>query len=53
MCTHVGANEANKKCGFPGFIAPEVLKGERIGANSDVFSVGAVLYACLVGAEPI
>ncbi|SDD80658.1 serine/threonine-protein kinase [Actinokineospora iranica] len=38
--------------GTPGYTAPEVAGGLAAGAASDVFSLGATLYAALVGAPP-
>jgi len=37
--------------GTPGFIAPEVFKGQR-DQSSDVFAIGCVLYQCLTGVAP-
>ncbi|WP_202925838.1 serine/threonine-protein kinase [Goekera deserti] len=38
--------------GTPAFLAPEVARGEEPGSASDVFSLGATLYACLEGQPP-
>ncbi|MBF6558974.1 MAG: Stp1/IreP family PP2C-type Ser/Thr phosphatase [Candidatus Binataceae bacterium] len=32
-----------------GYSAPEIYKGKKVDKRADVFSVGAVLYACLTG----
>jgi protein phosphatase len=34
-----------------GFTAPEIYKGKKVDKRADVFSVGALLYACLTGAR--
>ena len=44
LATLVGAKDSRKKCGFPGFIAPEVLRGEFYDTKIDIFSAGAILY---------
>ncbi|GAB3649246.1 hypothetical protein GCM10028833_16600 [Glycomyces tarimensis] len=38
--------------GTPGYVAPEVVRGGRFTAASDVFSLGATLYAAMEGASP-
>ncbi|MEX5718300.1 serine/threonine-protein kinase, partial [Geodermatophilus maliterrae] len=38
--------------GTPAFLAPEVAQGVEMSAASDVFSLGATLYACLEGEPP-
>ncbi len=38
--------------GTPGYIAPETLRDGRSDARSDLFSLGVVLYECLVGQAP-
>ena len=37
--------------GTPGFAAPELLRGERASAASDVYGLGATLYAALTAAR--
>ena len=38
--------------GTPAYLAPEVARGADSGFASDVFSLGATLYACLEGGPP-
>ncbi|HTJ66096.1 MAG TPA: serine/threonine-protein kinase [Actinospica sp.] len=38
--------------GTPAYISPEVAQGRTAGAASDVFSLGATLYAALEGTPP-
>ena len=33
-----------KKCGTPGYIAPEILRNQHYDAKIDVFSSGVVLF---------
>jgi eukaryotic-like serine/threonine-protein kinase len=35
--------------GSPRFMPPEALRGERVGPAGDIYSLGVVLYLCLVG----
>lgn len=35
--------------GTPAFMPPEVIRGERVGPESDVYSMGAVLYWLVTG----
>ena len=38
-------NESNiKKCGSPAFMAPEQIKGERLGYSTDIFALGVSLF---------
>ena len=38
--------------GTPGFVPPETLRGKGYDESGDLFSLGAVLYASLVGRTP-
>ena len=37
------------KCGSPGYVAPEVFKGQWYSYKVDVFSLGSVFYQLLTG----
>lgn len=41
-----------RRCGTPGYAAPELLRGENYSANVDVFASGVVLYLMLCGSTP-
>ena len=38
--------------GTVGYAAPEQARGERASARADVFSLGCIIYECLVGERP-
>ncbi len=38
--------------GSPGYVAPEVILGEKITPLADIFSLGVVFYEMLAGARP-
>ncbi|SDD09690.1 serine/threonine-protein kinase [Actinokineospora iranica] len=48
----VAGTMTNTVSGTPAYLAPEVAKGERATFPSDVFSLGATLYAAVEGIPP-
>jgi serine/threonine-protein kinase len=45
----VGHTGKGELFGSPGYMAPEQMRGEALGAESDLFSLGSVLYEALSG----
>jgi serine/threonine protein kinase len=56
LCCFKGdANSVYRKCGTPGFIAPEVYEAEGIedyDEKCDIFSLGVIFYTLLTGKYP-
>lgn len=46
------STEVGKWIGSVDFMSPEHLRGEQIDQRSDVYSLGCLLYTCLVGVPP-
>ncbi|MFO0555582.1 MAG: serine/threonine-protein kinase [Polyangiaceae bacterium] len=44
--------QAGAMVGTPAFMAPEQARGDPVGPPSDVFALGALLFACLTGKSP-
>merc|ERR1719311_1210780 len=40
------------RCGSPGYIAPEVIKGERCSYNADMFGVAVTIFLLVTGMLP-
>jgi len=39
-------------CGTPGYVAPEILRGDPYGAEVDIWSMGIIVYVLLAGYPP-
>lgn len=48
-CRAADSEETRRRIGSPGFIAPEVLRGNRCCGKSDVFGAGLTLHFCFSG----
>ena len=41
-----------QKCGTPGYIAPEIIRGDLYGTKADMWSLGVIVYTLLGGYLP-
>lgn len=48
-CRSSEKEDLKSKCGTPGYVAPELLKGFSYGPRSDVFSLGCLFYNVVAG----
>lgn len=44
-----GVKKLDRKCGSPGYTAPEILKGMGYDTKADIFSLGSVFFNLLTG----
>lgn len=45
-------NQLSEICGTPGYVAPEVLRGDPYGTEVDIWGLGVVMYILLCGYPP-
>jgi serine/threonine protein kinase len=48
-CRADDQNEIYKKCGTPGYVAPEIFENEKFTDKSDIFSLGSLLFNIVTG----
>ena len=45
LCEYTDSKELLfKRCGTPGYVAPEILNDEKYSTKVDIFSAGVILY---------
>lgn len=47
------ATQAGTIIGTPRYMAPEQVKGDRVGTSADLYAVGTILYEMLSGQRPL
>lgn len=47
-----GRSIQKRKCGSPGYVAPEILRNEEYNYKIDIFSIGVILYIMFHGEHP-
>jgi peptide/nickel transport system substrate-binding protein len=50
--THGGPTQSDKLVGTVDYVAPEQIRGEDADGRADLYSLGCVLFECLVGEPP-
>ena len=49
---HVSSRERNERVGTPAYMSPEAYRGEIVGPESDIWSLGMVMFEMLTGILP-
>src|SRR5437867_4272244 len=52
MHVDAGPSEGTKYAGSPLYMSPEQIQGEKLSTQSDLFSLGIVMYELLTGRPP-
>jgi eukaryotic-like serine/threonine-protein kinase len=47
-----GITVTQQSLGTPKYMSPEQIRSEKLGPQSDIFSLGAVLFECVTGSSP-
>jgi serine/threonine protein kinase len=50
--THTGLTSTGQFVGTVDYVAPEQITGSQVDGRADIYSLGCVLYECLVGRVP-
>lgn len=48
-CKANNKEQISLKCGTPGYVAPEILKGHPFTPKADIFSIGSFFFNLLTG----
>lgn len=49
IAARIGVADDQRLCGTPGYMAPEMVRGQSVDARTDVYLLGAILHQVLTG----